>query len=100
MSRDTKKWVHGTGDLPDGEHFAILYFSSVYVPGDERSRTNPGHGYPERYESVVEYVAFTDRAEWEAEVQREMTSQYGRKDFKAIYVRPASISTKVEVKVT
>lgn len=24
---------------------------NVYIPGDERSRLNPGHGYPERNET-------------------------------------------------
>lgn len=28
--------------------------TSHWVPGDERSRTNPGHGYPEGYETRTE----------------------------------------------
>ena len=26
--------------------YAVIVERSVYIPGDERSRTNPGHGYP------------------------------------------------------
>lgn len=45
--------VHKPSDVPDGQHFAVLVYktSGTYVPGDERSRTNPGHGYPEHTET-------------------------------------------------
>lgn len=35
-------------EVPKDFHYAIIIFdsTSVYIPGDERSRTNPGHGYP------------------------------------------------------
>ncbi len=26
--------------------FAVVYVETHHVAGDERSRTNPGHGYP------------------------------------------------------
>jgi hypothetical protein len=29
------------------EFYAVTYENSITIPGDERSRTNPGHGYPE-----------------------------------------------------
>jgi hypothetical protein len=29
----------------------IITKQRVYIPGDERSRSNPGHGYPASYES-------------------------------------------------
>lgn len=31
--------------------YLLIDSTSVYIPGDERSRTNPGHGYPERTET-------------------------------------------------
>jgi hypothetical protein len=33
---------------PPGTKYLLIVFktTSVYVPGDERSRTNPGHGHP------------------------------------------------------
>jgi hypothetical protein len=45
--------VRGPQDVPDVPHYAVIIYSttSVYVPGDERSRTNPGHGYPEHTET-------------------------------------------------
>ena len=62
------KYCHAHTDVPAGEHWVILTFSSVTVPGDERSRLNPGHGYPEHTLTRCEYIAFDDRSEWEAEV--------------------------------
>lgn len=52
--------VRKPSDLPRGQHWAIIEFTSIYIPGDERSRTNPGHGYPASNEEVSVYTAFTD----------------------------------------
>jgi hypothetical protein len=43
--------------IPQEEHFAVVYSDSIFIPGDERSRTNPGHGYPD-YETRQVYKAF------------------------------------------
>lgn len=34
----------------DNAKYLLIGTTSVYIPGDERSRTNPGHGYPESTE--------------------------------------------------
>lgn len=67
------KRVAGKNDVPKEHHYAVLVYksNSVYIPGDERSRTNPGHGYPasyETYDSFEHYVS-QDKAEWEAFVK-------------------------------
>jgi hypothetical protein len=82
-------------------HFAIIEFTSVWIPGDERSRTNPGHGYPEHNEDVVNYIAFTDEAEWKAEINKRMTSPYGgeKNNFIAARVTPASIQVQTVINV-
>lgn len=49
-------YINQKSDMPQGEHYAIVEFSSIHVPGDERSRTNPGHGYSAHTESVVKYI--------------------------------------------
>ena len=60
--------------VPLGKHYAILVYKqdSIFIPGDERSRRNPGHGYPERYEVVnsCEHFVFTDQNEFMAEVKK------------------------------
>lgn len=98
MLKDTyPKWCHKPKDVPTEDHYAILEFSSVYIPGDERSRTNPGHGYPAESRPIVEYIVFKNKEEWETEIQHRMTSPYGNKNFVPIVVKRATISTSVHV---
>jgi hypothetical protein len=57
-----------TRDLPTGEHWVILTDRSIHIPGDERSRTNPGHGYPESTEHYVDYEMFEDEDAFKKEL--------------------------------
>ncbi len=52
------KYVHNVADVPKVEHWAIMRGSTVHIPGDERSRTNPGHGYPAENKPVMEYEVY------------------------------------------
>lgn len=56
--------IEKTEQFPKELHFAALEFTtkSIYHEGDERSRTNPGHGYPAYTETIryVNYHSFTD----------------------------------------
>lgn len=49
--------VKGPDDVPNGHHFAVIIFNkgSVFIPGDERSRTAPGHGYPAHTQNYNDY---------------------------------------------
>lgn len=91
-------------DVPKGPHYAIIVFktSSVYVEGDERSRTHPGHGYPggtETFESN-EYYPFDSRADWEAAVQHLFLEKQGRTDVLAFEVAAvASPTVHIQVKL-
>lgn len=48
------KYAGRIADIPQKEHWIIFRQSSYYTEGDERSRTNPGHGYPA---STTDYLA-------------------------------------------
>jgi hypothetical protein len=85
-------------DIPNGPHFAIIQTTAVHTPGDERSRTNPGHGYPASTETYITYRAFTDRAKWEEEIKRLSASRWAD-PFRAIAVTPANIATDVAVTI-
>ncbi len=82
---------------PKAPHFAIILFKtdSVYIEGDERSRTNPGHGYPGGTEtfSTNEYYAFDRREEWEAAVQSLFLEKQGRTDVLAFEVAAVATPT-------
>jgi hypothetical protein len=89
------KFCHSAKDIPGAEHWAIVYSETTWIPGDERSKTNPGHGYPEHDERKVVYVAFMDRADWERQVVE--LEKPGNREFKAIHVQPAQIHHSVVV---
>lgn len=44
------------------------------VPGDERSRIAPGHGYPEHTEHYATYEAFVDEGEFIAALEVRLSS--------------------------
>ncbi len=88
-------------DIPPESHWAILDFSSISIPGDERSRTNPGHGYPAHSKTTICYTAYLSKESWEAEIQKRMTAdrRFQRDDWKAIVVQVPVIRTKVSVEI-
>jgi hypothetical protein len=85
-------------NIPNVPHWAIVKSVNVFIPGDERSRTNPGHGYPEHTEEYITYTAFIDEAEWLREIEN-LSMSHWPKPFRAFKVEPVIVTTKVEVKV-
>lgn len=88
--------MSGLSDIPNGPHWAIIRTTNVTIPGDERSRTNPGHGYPEHTETYITYQAFKVQAEWEREVERLTMQQYGG-PFRALKVEVADVKVRISV---
>lgn len=78
---------------------AALVTKRVTIPGDERSRSHPGHGYPEHTEEYTELVTFADKAAMEAWVKRETTG-YSKPTFKLIRYEELTYETTVSVKVS
>lgn len=78
--------------IPQHQHFAALVFGSITIPGDERSRTNPGHGYPESTEQTIEYVPFTSKLEMERWVSQR--GQYS-KPYQLIDCTPLTVEKNV-----
>jgi hypothetical protein len=79
--------------------YAALITKSVTIPGDERSRTNPGHGYPEHTVEHIEIVDFKDKAAMEAWVQR-ATTGYSKPSFRLIQYEDLKYETEITVKVS
>lgn len=86
-------------NVPTTPHYAIVTERTIYHEGDERSRTNPGHGYPAYTETVTDYKAFTDRESWEREIKMHEKDSYKPK-YVAMYVTPARVATSVSVDVS
>ena len=93
------KTCNRLGDVPNGDHYVILEFDSIYIPGDQRSIDYPGHGYPATTENFSRYISFNTKDEWETEIKRRMDSKYSLKDFVALKVSRASIETVCMVKI-
>lgn len=92
-------YVNKKEDLPPGEHFAILVFSSVYVPGDERSRTNPGHGYPAYNQPVTNVEVYATRELWEAEINKRTQSPNVYESWTACVIKIPNIVKTVKVEI-
>lgn len=91
-------YVSQRRNMPEGPHYAIISFSSIYIPGDERSRTNPGHGYPAHNQPTVQYQAFDNREEWEKEIRKlEDRTGYGQGQYIAGYFSPARVERAVQI---
>lgn len=82
--------------IPDKEHWAIITTSSYTVPGDERSRTHPGHGYPEHSVETIEYDAYSDFHQFERAVE---SATHRKSVFRAVHVMPMTVEVSVSVKV-
>jgi len=92
--------VQAPADIPEGPHFAVHVYksNSVHVPGDERSRTHPGHGYPAHTATneTFEHWVTTDEAALNAkvaELSKVPKHSYGWK-------QPVFAVLKVERKLT
>lgn len=103
------KRVNGPDDVPEGEHYAVLVYNQTrtWIPGDERSRTSPGHGYPERTEVTdsFEHYVTTDKEVWINYIQslESQKNLYGREKEKYVALRvaeKAKISTQVQVRIS
>ena len=92
------KYVSKKEDVPVAEHWAILEFTSIHVPGDERSRTNPGHGYPAHNEPVVKYEAYFTEEKFLAALQQRAERSHGPK-YAAFKMTPLTVKTTVSVAV-
>ena len=83
--------------FPTEPHWVILKFSSINIPGDERSRTAPGHGYPAHRESVVNYEAYLTEEKFLAAVQYLGEEKYGRTNYVAMKVDPLKITKTISI---
>jgi hypothetical protein len=83
-------FVQTCAKVPAGDHFAILLDSSY-----------TSHAYGEdSSNNYVEYRAYLKREDWEAAIKELETDKgYGRKNFRAIFVRSATITTTVSIEV-
>jgi len=86
------KYISSKQEAPTVEHLAVLEFGSIYIEGDERSRTCPGHGYPAHSESTVKYIAFESEKELQGWLDKQSDQELQK--IQVIRVKPAQVQTK------
>ena len=74
--------------------YAVVVKESVYTPGDERSRTNPGHGYPAETKHFDVFKRFATRAEFERWVGFAVKNKTA---FEAVKVTPLEVTTETKI---
>lgn len=86
-------------DIPLGESYAIAHFSSITIPGDERSKTHPGHGYPEYSQNTTDLRIYKDKTAWEAEITRLTNNRYSSSNWAALILRRPNINSTVTITI-
>ena len=88
-------------DIPEEKHYGALVFNTqtVYHEGDERSRTNPGHGYPAYTEVIntIQYIAFSDRNDLSRFI--ETKNKASENNYKIIDCKPLEIATTFGISI-
>lgn len=79
-----------------GETWVVLLNKSIHVPGDERSRQAPGHGYPAHDEPYVGMeVYFNVNA-----LKERIAALYQRGEkFKVVKMQTVEVSAQVNIEV-
>jgi hypothetical protein len=93
------KTVTSKQDFLTTRHWAIVKFDSVHIPADERSKTNPGHGYPAHDQPIVRYEIYETKEEWVEAIRKLESQTYDRNKYMAIEAIPAKISTQIKVDI-
>jgi len=81
------------------ETYAVFFKTSTTIPGDQRSRDCPGHGYSEHTVEHNEYIEFKTKDEFFKWVTREEGKIYGRVAYRAVKCTPIKIETKTTIDI-
>ena len=78
--------------------YAAIVSRSITIPGDERSRTNPGHGYGEYIETYSDFKEFKDIEDMKSWVKT-VTTGYLKPQFRLIQYEELKYDTSVSVAI-
>ena len=80
--------------------FIVIVNRSYHVEGDERSKTNPGHGYPAHDVKYLEAIEFETEVALKGWIEKEeKRSQYSKKVYRIFKASELQIETKLDVKL-
>lgn len=75
--------------IPTETHYAAIVTRRRTVPGDERSRLVPGHGYPEHTVEDIDYIAFENK-----EAMTDWINRQRYTEFTIIHATPLNYETR------
>ena len=78
--------------------YAVVYTKSTRIPGDERSRTNPGHGYPAYTQEDQIFKEFKNKEEWEKWITRE-EQRASPSEYRAFVCDSITISREIKINI-
>jgi len=84
-------------DMPTEPHYAVIEYASTYIPGDERSCTDPGHGYGPETIQYVNYIVFKDRKCWEIYIK--LKGARAVNTINPVFITPAKINVQTTVDI-
>jgi len=93
------RYVRSKNDIPDYSHYVIVDFETIHIPGDERSRAQPGHGYPATTDTVCRYIVFDTKEEWVSAIQQRMINPSLANSFVSLVASPARVELGIHVTV-
>lgn len=95
------KYARIVADVPDEVHWVIIKNDGVRIPGDERSRTNPGHGYPEHTQNYLSYEVYLTQEKLLEAIKELEKPHYGgnRTAYKVLQVTPVKVKTELKISV-
>lgn len=85
--------------MQDG-FFAAIVKEIIHIEGDERSRTNPGHGYPAHDIKIDKIIKFANKPAMEKWVEEQENYRYAKKDYELICYTPLEVQTTTVIKVS
>lgn len=94
----TAKEFFELSDIKEMKYAAIVE-DSYYVEGDERSRTNPGHGYPGHTVNYSKFIEFKDEEEMKKWIISNESSALNKKKYKIIRYENLKVSLKTSIEV-
>jgi hypothetical protein len=86
-------------DFPKGSMLAVIRNRKIHLPGDERSRQAPGHGYGPEDVDTFEIIGFGTVLEVETFLEKELDKQGGPPNFIVVEMRQLEFTREVNVKV-
>ena len=75
--------------------YGVIEVRTIYHAGDERSRTNPGHGYPEHTEQAPSFRSFENEAALKTWINSQRTMNFKVIEYQELEIKK---ETKIEFK--